>query len=475
MRDRFTLFLRPASLALRVTTLVGIAMTVVFLVFNWISVRSLERHFAEMDQDELDVVSASVIRALGEVHSGADETALYHAVRGHHGVYYYVADAAGNTLYAAAGGPDLSRFVAHNDPVDLAGKREMTIWQEDGKSYRGAAVRVEGTSGVGDGRDVIAVAMDIGSHLAFIRSFRRMQWWAASIVMSIAILVAWLAVQWGHHPIRRTNAEIRKISSSKLDVRLNPADVPIELEELVASFNDMLARIEDGFVRLANFSADIAHELRTPVTNLTTQTEVALGQPRSAGEYREVLYSNLEELGRMSRMISDMLFLAQTENDRGNLRLTDVDLGELVKGVFEYFEAWAEDRRVSLQLLGRAAPVRADREMLLRALSNLVSNAIRHTPLDAAVTVNLAQDTSTTTVTIENPGERIPAEVLPRLFNRFYRADPSRQHKDAGAGLGLAIVKSIVEAHGGSVQVRSDDTSTIFTIVLPSPRGRDAV
>lgn len=302
-----------------------------------------------------------------------------------------------------------------------------------------------------------------------------MQWWAASIVMSIAILVAWLAVQWGHHPIRRTNAEIRKISSSKLDLRLNPADVPIELEELVASFNDMLARIEDGFVRLANFSADIAHELRTPVTNLTTQTEVALGQPRSAGEYREVLYSNLEELGRMSRMISDMLFLAQTENDRGNLRLTDVDLGELVKGVFEYFEAWAEDRRVSLQLLGLAGPVRADREMLLRALSNLVSNAIRHTPLDAAVTVKLVQDMSITTVTIENPGERIPAEVLPRLFNRFYRADPSRQRKDAGAGLGLAIVKSIVEAHGGFVQVRSDDNSTIFTIVLPSPRGRDAV
>lgn len=268
--------------------------------------------------------------------------------------------------------------------------------------------------------------MNIGAHLAFLGSFRRMQWWAASIVMSIAILVAWLAVQWGHHPIRRTNAEIRKISSSKLDLRLNPADVPIELEELVASFNDMLARIEDGFVRLANFSADIAHELRTPVTNLTTQTEVALGQPRSAGEYREVLYSNLEELGRMSRMISDMLFLAQTENDRGNLRLTDVDLGELVKGVFEYFEAWAEDRRVSLQLLGTAGPVRADREMLLRALSNLVSNAIRHTPLDAAVTVKLVQDMSITTVTIENPGadsrRGSAAVVQPFLSRRSFAA-----------------------------------------------------
>lgn len=475
MRDRFALFRRPASLALRVTTLVGIAMTVVFLVFNWISVRSLERHFAEMDQDELGVVFASVIRALEDVHSGTDDRALYHAVRGHHGVYYYVADTAGHALYAAADGPDLSRFVAHKDPGDPAGEREMTIWQEAGKFYRGMAVRVGGDAEGGGGTYVVAVAMDIGAHLAFLGSFRRIQWWAACIVMGIAILVAWLAVQWGHIPIRKTNAEIRKIGSSKLDVRLNPADVPIELEELVASFNDMLERIEDGFVHLANFSADIAHELRTPVTNLTTQTEVALGQPRSADEYREVLYSNLEEFGRMSRMISDMLFLAQTENDPGNLQRTDVDLAELVKGVFEYFEAWAEDRRVSLQLRGRAAPVQADREMLLRALSNLVSNAIRYTPRDAAVTVNLAQDMSITTVTVENPGERIPAEVLPRLFNRFYRADPSRQHKDAGAGLGLAIVKSIVEAHGGSVRIRSDDSLTTFTIALPSPRGRDAV
>jgi len=169
----------------------------------------------------------------------------------------------------------------------------------------------------------------------------------------------------------------------------------------------------------------------------------------------------------MSRMISDMLFLAQTENDPRNLHLTDVDLAELVKGIFEYFEAWAEDREVLLQLHGWAAPIRANREMLLRALSNLLSNAIRYTPRGASVTVRLVQGVSATTVTVENPGDKLPPEVLPRLFDRFYRADPSRQRKGEGAGLGLAIVKSIVEAHGGKVLVTSDDAMTKFQVTLP--------
>lgn len=468
MADRFTIFRRPASLALRVTTLVGIATMLVFLGFNWIIVQSLEKHFAEMDEDELRVVFNSVIRALGEVRTGVDDQAIYHAARGHHGIYYYVADAAGNTVYAAADGPDLSRFVANHDPIDLASTQGMPTWQEAGMSYRGAAVRVENGTDLRHNTYVVAVAMDIGVHTSFLDSFRRIQWWAICIVMCIAILVAWFAVQWGHMPIRRTNERIRSITSSKLHMRLNPKEVPIELEELVVSFNDMLGRIEDGFSQLANFSADIAHELRTPVTNLSTQTEVVLRQPRSSDEYREILYSNLEEFGRLNRMINDMLFLAQTENNPNNLNLENVDLTATVRELFEYFEAWAEDQAVSLVLEGRAAPIRADREMLRRALGNLLSNAIRYTPRGAPVTVRLSQSERDTTVTVENPGERIPAEELPRVFNRFYRVHPLLQRKGEGAGLGLAIVKSIVEAHGGKAQVASDDRLTRFAVVLPN-------
>lgn len=468
MTNRSAIARRPASLASRVTLSMGVAMAAAFLMFNWVSVRSLDQHFVEMDEHVLWGVFDAVIRALGEVHSEGDDEALQNAIRGHEGVYYYVADAVGNTLYSPAEGPDLAGFAASQRPAALTDEpRVMASWSEDGSSYRGAVVWVDSDPAIGPEAYLVAVAMDIDGHLQFLSSFKRIQWWTLCIVMCIAILVAWFAVKWGHIPIRKANEKVREITSSKLHMRLNPEEVPIELEETVASFNGMLERIEDGFAQLENFSADIAHELRTPVTNLTTQTEVVVGQVRSTDEYREVLYSNLEEFGRLNRMINDMLFLAQTDNDPDNLNLEIVNLTETIQGLFEYFEAWVEEQGVSLQLKGRAVPVRADREMLRRALSNLLSNAIRYTPHGETVTVRLSQNEQATTISVENPGEKIPAEELPRLFNRFYRGDPSRQRKGDGAGLGLAIVKSIVEVHGGKVRVESDDTLTRFDVMLP--------
>ncbi|HIY71203.1 MAG TPA: Cu(+)/Ag(+) sensor histidine kinase [Candidatus Luteimonas excrementigallinarum] len=457
---------RPVSLAWRVTGLVGIAMLLVFLVFNWISVRSLDLHFAEMDEEELEVISNSVIKALGEMALEGDQDALERAVRGHHGVYYYVADSAGTTLYAPEDGPDLRRFVENQQPLRLESGQRMTVWEEAGHHYRGAVLRVGDDQRLGE-RYTIAVAMDIGVHLAFIRDFKRIQGWTVLVVMCLAILVAWIAVRWGHIPIRKANQKIRAITSSRLHVRLDPGEVPIELEETISSFNAMLGRLEDGYAQLANVSADIAHELRTPVTNLTTQTEVAVGQVRPADEYREILYSNLEELGRLNRMINDMLFLAQTENSPENIRVEELDVAETIQGLFEYFDAWVEDRGVSLQLLGTASHVHADKEMLRRALSNLLSNAIRYTPSGKEVSVRVSQGADATTICVENPGPRIDPKDLANLFSRFYRADPSRQRKGDGAGLGLAIVKTIVDAHGGEVYAESDDTSTRFYAVFP--------
>lgn len=458
-------FGRPISLASRVTWLVSAAMIAVFLIFNWISIRSLDQHFAEMDEEELEVIASSVIRALDEVYDGSDAHALQRAVRGHHGVYYFVANSSGDVLFEPEGGPDLARFAATEPPIELADRRKMTVWTEGGAHYRGAVVLASADFNLSD-QYTIAVAMDIGGHLSFMRSFGRIQWWTILVVMLIAIAVASVAVRWGHLPIRKTNNKIHAITSSKLHVRLDPKEVPIELEETIASFNAMLGRIEDGYSQLASVSADIAHELRTPVTNLTTQTEVAVGQLRSADEYREILYSSLEELGRLNRMINEMLFLAQTENSPDSLRMESLDLTRTIHGLFEYFEAWVEDGGVSLQLSGDVISIMADREMLRRAISNLLSNAVRYTPRGGSVTVRLSQDARTTTISVENVGPKIPPEDLTRLFNRFYRADPSRQ-RSGGAGLGLAIVKSIVEAHHGDVYVESDDAITRFVIVLP--------
>ena len=243
--------------------------------------------------------------------------------------------------------------------------------------------------------------------------------------------------------------------------------VPIELEQLVLSFNHMIERIEDVFTRQSNFSADIAHEIRTPITNLITQTEIALSQTRSQKELEDVLYSSLEEFSRMSRMVSDMLFLAQADNNQLIPEQKTLNLADEVNKVFDFFEAWAEEKEVTLRFTGNGCWVNGDPLMLRRAISNLLSNAIRYTPGQQAVTIQVSESAGQAKLVVENPGAPIAPEHLPRLFDRFYRVDPSRQRKGEGSGIGLAIVKSIVTAHHGSVVVESDSRSTRFILTLP--------
>jgi two-component system heavy metal sensor histidine kinase CusS len=200
-----------------------------------------------------------------------------------------------------------------------------------------------------------------------------------------------------------------------------------------------------------------------------TQTQVALSQTRSADQYREVLYSNLEEYERLARMIADMLFLAKADNRLIVPSSESVDLAAEVRDLFGYYEAFAEDQGVSLTLRG-AAPVRGDRLMIRRALSNLLSNAIRHTPRGESVNVAIEQHQSgEIQLTVENPGEDIAPEHLPRLFDRFYRADPARHKaRGDGAGLGLAITRSIIAAHAGTIQAFSANGLTRFEATFPA-------
>lgn len=169
-----------------------------------------------------------------------------------------------------------------------------------------------------DGKPIytLYIALSIDFHLHYINDLMNKLIMTASVISILIVFIVLLAVHKGHAPIRSVSRQIQNITSKDLDVRLDPQTVPIELEQLVLSFNHMIERIEDVFTRQSNFSADIAHEIRTPITNLITQTEIALSQSRSQKELEDVLYSNLEELTRMAKMVSDMLFLAQADNNQ---------------------------------------------------------------------------------------------------------------------------------------------------------------
>ena len=456
---------RPLSLALRITLFVGIAMTVLFVAFAFAFEHSIRAHFIEQDLGELQAVAESLDVALDGAEPTEALTSLTHrlggAIAGHHGVFFSVRMNAASDWTGTAP-PELIRAVRGVPPAsDALTERSLHSWAaEDGHVYRGAVLQR------GAGQALVAIAIDF--HLDFLARLRRWLGWSTLAVCLVALAAAWAAVGWGHAPMRRLSSAIGDIGSDQLHRRLDPLEAPSELEHLVASFNRMLDRLQQSFQRLSDFSADIAHELRTPVTNLTTQTQVALAKrDRTADAYREVLYGGLEELERLGKMIGDMLFLARAEHPAAALQMDEVDLGNEVQLLFDYFEALAEERGVRLVMAGTAPAVRGDRSMLRRALGNLISNGLRYVPTGGQLTVRLGSTGEGVRIDVENPGPDIAPEHLARLFDRFYRVDPARSRSGEGAGLGLAIVRSIVEAHGGSVQARSDNGNTCFRMQLP--------
>jgi two-component system heavy metal sensor histidine kinase CusS len=257
-------------------------------------------------------------------------------------------------------------------------------------------------------------------------------------------------------PLHEITATARRIHPSNLGERLALDGLPAELLALADTFNAMLDRLEQSFARLSRFSADIAHELRTPIHNLRVGVEVALGQSRSPEAYRDVLHSNLEECGRLGRLIDNLLFLARSENPQTQIAREPLDVGRELAAVCEFSEAAAQEAGVHLAVaVSGSLQLDANRALFQRALGNLVANAIAHTPPGGSITLAAEVDEVATRVTVADTGHGIPAEHLPHVFDRFYRVDQARSSASGNVGLGLAIVRSIVELHGGTVSLTS--------------------
>jgi len=459
--------MKPLSLIARISLYFAAAACLVLLATGYFLSHVVEAHFEEGDRHELNG-KLELIQNLFKNAGNPNELdqlpqQLHDALVGHPGLVVAVNDASGALWFTTPGaafpGPLLKRC---QDPSSNCATDALQQWQQGGIGYRGLAVPI--VAGTGQSFTVL-LGQDIERHEMFMNTFR--------IVLAIAIALAalataglgWVVTRWGLAPLRQVTDMISGVSAEHLADRLPDDHLPAELKPLATAFNAMLARLDDAFRRLTEFSSNIAHELRTPISNLMTQTQVALSTARDKDAYKEILYSSLEEYERMAQMVGDMLYLAQTDNGLLKPGLEKVDLAEETQGLFDYFEAWAEERSVALAQSGSAS-VPGDRLMLRRALSNLISNAIRHTPPGQAVHVALGNAGDQATVTVENPGPAIPDEHIPKLFDRFYRVDPSRQRKGDGAGLGLAIVKAIVEAHGGSISVISANQTTRFQIQL---------
>lgn len=455
---------RPLSLNNRVMLFVAIAITLSLLLIGYLVKDTVERHFEEQDADDLVVITHAVEEALEKASKDevTPESILDKAVSGHHGVYFQVWDENHQLIFASEDfqSPSHLPTLASLSPIHAG---NLYQWVIGDKTYRGAISLVH----IGDTRYRVVAAIDMGFHIHFLESFGRTLWLIMILAGVVTLLAAWYGVHQGHAPLRTLSDAVRDIQADRLDVRLDTDTVPAELITLVDSFNHMISRLEESFDKLSHFSADIAHELRTPLTNLITQTQVGLSKSRNLEEYRELLYSNLEEQERLTKMVNDMLWLAQNENGLLDPDWEPLDLVQEVRATFEFFEALADEKGVRLQVEGNGATITGDRAMLRRVLSNLLSNAIRFTPSGEAITVKVSETNPLVKLSVENPGSEIPAVHLPRLFDRFYRVDPSRKRESEGAGLGLAIVRAIIEAHGGTIEVISEHGVTCFAMWFP--------
>ena len=305
--------------------------------------------------------------------------------------------------------------------------------------------------------DTVQIAIDISQQELLLARYRYRFWLVLLGTLAIFPLVGYQIARRGIRPVREMARTTRHISSTNLRERIQPEGYPSELASLAATFNKMLDGLEESFERISRFSADIAHDLRTPVNNIRGEAEVALARARTVDEYREVLGSCLEEAVRLSDLIGDLLFLARAESPLAHLHRESVNVGELLSGIREYYEAPAADRGVSLSAVMPIEPVIAqlDRTLLQRAVGNLVSNALAHTPRGKSVVLGASVEPAAVRIDVSDAGVGIPPGALPRVFDRFFRVDESRSQASGGTGLGLAIVQSIMLLHGGNVEIAS--------------------
>jgi two-component system heavy metal sensor histidine kinase CusS len=321
-------------------------------------------------------------------------------------------------------------------------------------------------------RYTIQVAQDRSEDENFMKEFGFL---AAGVLISGVFASAVIAVtvaKRGLQPLASMTRSLKRVGPHRLHERVPPAEWPRELQPVAVAFDDMLDRLEDSFTRLSQFSADLAHELRTPLANIRGEAEVALARPRSPQEYQAVIESSVAECARLSGIIDNLLFLARAEAAESKVQRAVFAGRAAIERIAAYNEAIAAERRLDLVCEGEGE-VDADPVLFGRAISNLVDNAVRFTPEGGRITLSLATNAEGAEIVVTDTGCGIAAEHIPRVFDRFYRVDPSRSSE--GTGLGLALVKSIADLHGGSLAVVSEiGRGTSVTLKFPRSLPMDA-
>lgn len=457
--------MKPASLSLRIGLWVGLLGSVLMLLLAALAYLALDHQLdarAERAlQDKLGQLRHSLEADPGLAALPLQGHALQDQLLGHDNLSAALFDIAHGQPVRFNSGPvaDLATL------DDFDGEGQPLGWTApDGRRLLSGRMLVDLRDG---NRLRVFLTLDRRDDDALLGAFLRSALLAMPPLLLLIALGARLVAKRGLQPLRRFGRVASLVSTEDLSHRIPVQHLPRELGEAARALNVMLHRLDNGVQQLTQFSDDLAHELRSPIGNLLGKAQVTLSRPRDKEEYEAVLASSIEELERVTRIVSDMLFLAQVSHPKALLPMEPVQLGTEARKVAELFAISAEDKSLEIDIDGHGL-VLGDRLMIQRAISNLLSNAIRHTPVGGRIRVRVRSDSDKVALLMENPGPGIAAEHLAHLFERFYRVDKNRSRAEGGTGLGLAIVRSIMELHQGKACAESTPQGpTRFSLNFP--------
>ena len=453
--------LTPRSIGMRLALLFALASTLVLGAISVWLYGSLTREIAWRDDSAL-AGRIERMRAL------LDDAASIDALRSRPQLYANMLGNRDSVLWLiAADGTVLIEINPGSIPVpSLPASSQVRLTDAaTGQPARLAWVDI----GQGPRRFRLVAGKMLAEREQMLSSYRITLATALALGAALSFALGWLIIRRGLRPVRALADQAARIDASCLHTRLGAtaaARGSLELRGLARALDQMLERLGDGFAQLSRFSEDLAHEMRTPLSNLMGHTQQTLRKPRSPEQYQDLLVSNQEEYERLSRMIDSMLFLARSEQPGAAITREPIDLAAMAAQLAEYFEGLAQERDMAFAI-DAGGTLHADRHLVQRAMANLLANALRYGADHSTVTISSHWQDDGVDIVVGNTGAPIDQVHLPHLFERFYRCDPARSTPGDSGGLGLAIVRSIMHLHGGEAGVASGVDGTRFTLHFP--------
>lgn len=457
------------SLAFRLSALSATVFAAVLLSLGIYLYRTVEHHFEQLDLANLSGKITLLRQLLGELDGPADvgdkHNLLQQSLVGHPGLHIKIFNHAGQAIFSWG---DIKLPTPGTFPLTPLEHSPVSLhsWKNSSGSAVNLVYAESKFKNPSQPSASIIAALETSEHESLLSTARKALFTSILVALLITVLLGTFAVRAGLLPLRKITEAAISIHASDLSKRLDTHAVPAELLGLVQAFNAMLIRLEESFSRLSQYSSDLAHELRTPIQNLLIHNQVMLSKPRSDSEYRHAIESNIEEFEKLSRMISDMLFLARADEGEFELSNEHIELASELQNLLVDFDPLLAEHGITCSLQG-AAQVAADRGLLRRVFVNLLGNAVRYTPPGEAITIGISTNLSgDVQVSFENPGPGLSPEESKRVFDRFVHFP--KTHSPEGTGLGLAISESIMRLFGGSIAVYSSPQGpTRFVVNIP--------